>query len=168
MVVLDTAANLTTTWLLSTVLNNSVVRLLRASVASRPVNPRSAYLCEDSLRRTAKGEMKIKKAAEKKKEEEEKYKNTRADETIRRRRKLRPKRFLTIGIYGVRADYSARRRRRSATATTSGARVWGECTLHQQAREKNDERVYARLNLFNVETCWAVVGCLEIIKAIQH
>lgn len=57
-------------------------------------------------------------------------------------------------------------RRRSATSTASDGRR--KCTLHQQAREKNDERVYARLNLFNVETCWAVVRCLEIIKAIQH
>lgn len=59
---------------------------------------------------------------------------------------LRPKRFLTIGIYRVRADYLAQR---GGAAATAEAR---ECTLHQRAREKNDERVYARLNLFNVET----------------
>lgn len=40
------------------------------------------------------------------------------------------------------------------------------CTLHQRAREKNDERAYARLNLFNVETCGVVVECFEIVKVI--
>lgn len=40
------------------------------------------------------------------------------------------------------------------------------CTLHQRAREKNDERAYARLNLFNVETCEVVVECFEIVKVI--
>lgn len=38
------------------------------------------------------------------------------------------------------------------------------CTL--RAREKNDERAYARLNLFNVETCGVVVECFEIVKVI--
>jgi len=38
------------------------------------------------------------------------------------------------------------------------------CTLHQRAREKNDERAYARLNLFNVETCGVIVECLKIVK----
>lgn len=61
MVVLDTAARLTTTWLVSTVLNNSAVRLLRASVVCstcrRIPNPKSPLpsetLAGDLARRPA-------------------------------------------------------------------------------------------------------------------
>lgn len=61
MIVLDTAACLTTTWLVSTVLNNSAVRLLRASVVCstcrRIPNPKSPLpsetLAGDLARRPA-------------------------------------------------------------------------------------------------------------------
>lgn len=40
--------------------------------------------------------------------------------------------------------------------------------MHRRVREKNDEGVYARLNLCNVETGGLVVRCPEIIQAIPE
>lgn len=160
MVVLDTAANLTTTWLLSTVLNNSVVRLLRASVTSTClVNPRSTYPREGSRGRR-------RDATTGKKKENIKTRGRRETPATT---ELRPKRFLTIGIYGVHADYLAQR----GSGTAAGVRrAWGRASgggvLCISGRVRRMMREFMRGLIFLMsKLVEAVVGCyFEIIKAI--
>lgn len=103
MVVLGTAANLTTTWLLSTVLNNSVVRLLRASGCLHLPDKSEIHILAGGFKGTAKGGTKRERI-------ERKYKNAGGREPRNSDdggvTAARAKRFLTIGIYGVRVDYS--------------------------------------------------------------